>query len=136
MEIHRKIKRKNTAYIEPATTDQLKEIIDYLLQKNYLNDQEYISLYLEGPAQRKSLGPNRIKAELSRKGLQFDLVKQQLTLNNYQEILHAENFLAKKYPQQNFQTLDQKTRSKIFRQLYSRGFTTSTISQLLNYIER
>ena len=133
-EILRKLKRKNTGYLEPADAGQIQEIIDYLIEKKYLNDQEYISFYIDGPAQRKHYGSRRIKNELNRKGLKTDLIKAQLIEKNYQEKILAENFLTKKYETNTLKNLDQKSRAKIFRQLNSRGFSSATVYGILKNI--
>lgn len=98
---------------------QCKAVVDYCIERNWIDDSQYISEYIDMRC-RKGCGSNRIIAELKQKGLPVDLIRSILNEKIIDWVGLAKIQIEKKYRQ--IDKHDVKQRTKIFQFLIYRGF--------------
>lgn len=110
----------------------IAEVIDYLKEKNYLNDGRFADLYSQELIQRKKLGPAKLKEKLYQRGVPAD-VSQKIMLN-YDRETQIENcrfhFEKKFKSRTSFETREEK--AKAVRFLQGKGFGWDVIADILN----
>ena len=125
-EIHQKLNQRGFG----------KEIIQAVLAEcerlNYLNDERTAKVYITQLA-RRGFGFGRIRLELNKKGLRGDRFER---IVNQSRCEIDERKIARKALQKKMKSFEReedskKRREKIYRFLYSRGFSTSVISELI-----
>jgi len=114
--------------------EEIQEVIDKLLNLKYLNDAEYVSLYIDDQLRRKPQGIKIVKMNLKNKGLDSALVNKIILEKEGSELLdevaNIRKLIEKKESKlSKFPT--EKRKEKLYRFLISRGFSPSKISELL-----
>lgn len=105
----------------------IKKVIKEFTKKGYLNDDEYISNYIEKKISKKH-GTSRIKMELLNEG--FEKVDESLFEKYIDiEIANAES-LAKKYMVKYQNVSSEKLKQKLYRYLYGLGYQEHIIEQI------
>ncbi|MDD3383785.1 MAG: regulatory protein RecX [Bacilli bacterium] len=105
----------------------IKKVIKEFTKKGYLNDDEYISNYIEKKISKK-YGTSRIKMELLNEG--FEKVDESLFEKYIDiEIANAES-LAKKYMAKYQNVSSEKLKQKLYRYLYGLGYQEHIIEQI------
>lgn len=105
----------------------VEEVIDYLEELGYLNDQQFCQFWIEDRIRLKPMGKRRIYNELLIKGIKPEFIKEALE-NSFDEGLEKE--LATSLVKKKMKIFD--SQEKMARFLYSRGFDTGTIRQIIN----
>lgn len=100
-----------------------------LAQENLLNDQRFTESYIRY-RRNKGYGPQRIRAELSERGIAQDLIEHQLNITDNAWLDDIRKAWKKRF--KNRFPNDMKSRSQQMRFLYYRGFTNEQINQLLS----
>jgi regulatory protein len=132
----KKINRRENI-TEEITGDQqeaAQDVIDFLLSKKYLNDNEYAELYVLSELRRKPSGKFVIKHKLQQKGISSNIINS--TLSSYtpqDEFEQAKDALKKKLITLR-ENDPQKKQVKLTRFLASRGFPFSVIQSVLKEI--
>lgn len=110
----------------------IAEVIDYLKEKNYLNDGRFADLYSQELIQRKKLGPAKLKEKLYQRGIRTDII--QMIMTDYDRETQIENcrfhFEKKFKSHTSFETREEK--AKAVRFLQGKGFTWDVIADILN----
>ena len=112
------------------------EIIDTVLSEckrlNYIDDERTARVYI-GQLARKGFGLRRIRMELKKKGLSGDRFEALLKVNasEIDEQKIAQRILQKKIKSLKKEDDDKKRSAKVYRFLYSRGFSKSVISEVV-----
>ncbi len=110
----------------------ISEVIDYLKQKNYLNDERFAELYSEELIQRKQLGPMKVKEKLFQRGMSSSLIRN--ILSGYDHETQVENcrfhFHKKFKSNTSFETREEK--AKAIRFLQGKGFGWDVIAEIVN----
>ncbi len=102
--------------------DAIAAAIDYLREKNYVNDTRFAELFSQELIQRKQLGPMKVKEKLFQRGVSTDIIND--ILSNYDHEKQLENcryHFQKKFKSKRL--LESKEeRSKAIRYLQGKGF--------------
>lgn len=127
VELRQKIIHKKHADIEV-----IEEVIRKLESHKYLNDQEYLNLFIRGQLQRKPQGVRIISQKLSQKGIPQDQIKAAITNHGLaeSELEQADKALHKKLRTLKALSPLQK-KAKLYRFLIARGFSSQTIMKAL-----
>ena len=124
-ELRTKLFRKG--YQKAAIT----EVIEYLKEKNYLNDERFAELFSDELIQRKQVGPAKLKEKLYQRGVPRDVIDD--IMLNYDRETQLENcryHLEKKFKnRRSFETREEK--AKAVRYLQGKGFSWGIISSVI-----
>jgi len=110
-----------------SNLEDIKKVIDEFIQKGYLNDNEYISNYIENKITKK-YGRSRIKMELLNEGIE-DLDETLFEKYNDIEIDNARK-LTDKYVKKYQNISADKLQQKLYRYLYGQGYEEPVIEQI------
>jgi regulatory protein len=132
-EMIKKLDAANQKSPEPLTETELQEILESLVQSNFLNDREYAEFHIDAQIRKKPVGKLKIKQQLQLKGISQELIDRALNTANLNETELAKIALEKKLRllKTSF-PLDVKTKQKVFRYLQSLGFNSEAVFKALN----
>ena len=128
-----RVKLKQKKYDENI----IDETIDYLKEKEYLNDLEFANIFSSENIRNKLWGKNKVKAELMRRGVNNEIISQVLSekfpagndLNNAVELAQKKYLLLSK------RNLEQKKiKEKIISFLFSKGYDYEVIKEAVEQI--
>ena len=106
--------------------DVCEETIVFLKSYNYLNDENYARIYID--TKKHKNGRNKIACDLMRKGVKKDIIDSLLAdLESDKEEVYM---LLKKF--MSGKEKDLKNKTKAYRFLYSRGFSTEDCMYCIN----
>ncbi|MEA2076408.1 MAG: regulatory protein RecX [Candidatus Marinimicrobia bacterium] len=110
----------------------IAEVIDYLKDKNYLNDERFAELYSQELIQKKQFGPMKVREKLFQRGISSSVIQNILV--NYDHKTQVKNCLyhfKKKFKSNtSFETKEEK--AKAIRYLQGKGFGWDIISEVIN----
>ncbi|WP_066635421.1 regulatory protein RecX [Desulfolucanica intricata] len=112
--------------------DIIEQVIDFLKEYNYINDQNFAEQWIHDRMVLKPMGRIRLKWELQQKGIAQEIIMRVLdNIDEGKEYNTALNLVKKKYIDKN------KTYSmrQIVAFLQRRGFSSSVILSVCNYID-
>lgn len=126
------LKRLMSRRVEPGESGEAKveAVVARLLDQSYLDDPAFASTYTRLRQENQSLGKRRVQQELTRKGVQGELVASTLerAYAGVSEEDLARRYLARKrIPKPE----DEKQTARLVRRLIGAGFSFATISKLL-----
>lgn len=110
--------------------DAVVEVIDWLLDLGYLNDQRFAEIFVRSSI-TKGRGPVRIKQELQQKSVATTVIAEAIELADVDWQQLSAEVLSRRFSEQ---PSDQKERAKQMRFLQSRGFTPDCIYPLFNWL--
>ncbi|MCF7832510.1 MAG: recombination regulator RecX [Candidatus Marinimicrobia bacterium] len=109
----------------------IPEVIDYLKEKNYLNDERFANLYSQELIQKKQLGPAKVREKLFQRGIASPLIQN--ILSNYDREIQIENcrfhFEKKFKSNTSFETREET--AKAVRFLQGKGFAWNVIREIM-----
>ena len=103
---------------------EIEKVINRLTELKYLNDSDYVGLYIDEQLRRAPQGIMMLKKRLSGKGIDRSLVEQVLQSRQINEFELAQNALQKKL-RITAKIEPKKIVPKLYRFLISRGFSSS-----------
>lgn len=103
--------------------DAVVEVIDWLLDLGYLNDQRFAEIFVRASI-AKGRGPVRIKQELQQKSVATTIIAEAIELADVDWQQLSGDVLSRRFSEK---PSDQKERAKQMRFLQSRGFTPDSI---------
>ncbi|MGD8373309.1 MAG: RecX family transcriptional regulator [Candidatus Woesebacteria bacterium] len=106
--------------------DDCREIIQKLITRGYVNDEQFSKSWVENRRLNKSVSVKRLRLELRQKGVSSDIVDQVLSESEYNEQAALQDLIAKKRRQTKYHD-DQKLLQYLARQ----GFGYDDIKQAL-----
>lgn len=109
------------------TIDIVDRVIDYINSYHYLDDTRYVNHYIAYKKSNKSI--RQIKMELKRKGVDNELINQQIEEANISDKIAIQRAIAKKT--KDIHSLTYEEKQKIGAYLFRKGFTESDIRQQL-----
>ena len=120
-----RIKCKQLDYTE----DYIDEVIDYLKESDYINDEIYIQKYIQNVIKLKKCSVFEIKMDLIRRGVDDDLIEKYIddTIYEYEELCAVE-LAQKKYKVDG--DID-----KVKRYLMNKGYTHSNVTKAIDNLE-
>ena len=111
------------------TSEYIDEIIDYLKEAEYINDEIYITKYISNLLKLKKSSVAEVKLDLMKRGIDFDRVDSDLIESLYEHEKESAIYLASK----KYKSGD--TIEKIKRYLNGKGYTYSNISNAIDNLE-
>ena len=140
-EVSQYIKRKifqNKEIKEQIADDQKKisaEILDYLEEKKYINDEDFASwLVSQRNNSRSKKSFSHIKAELHKKGISNEIISNVLSELDSSD----ESAKAKTYAEKKFQQLKNKNKSQLevkkalYQHLSQKGFSWEVVQSIVD----
>lgn len=126
-ELARKLKSRR---IETAIVEQ---VLAECKRLNYIDDEETARLYLR-ELKSKGYGRRYVRNAMHRKGLAAETVESSLAegYSTSEERENAESLVEKKHATFNREKDPRKRKSKIYRYLYTRGFSPDVITETIN----
>lgn len=125
--------RKKIVQKKKVTIEEAEGVIHKLETYKYLNDKEYLSLFIRDQLNRKPQGLALIKQKLLQKGIPKGQIESALALQSSPEL---ELEQAQKAIRKKLQTLKAASplqkKQKIYRFLISRGFSQGLILKILH----
>lgn len=120
--LSKKLKEKN------YPSEIIKEVIDELVEKKYLQEEEYVRSRMKF-LMRKGYSKEFIKLTLQKEHLRFTTIFFEDILQefNYQDENQIKGLLEKKILQRKLGELPEKERNKIFNFIQRRGFSYEKI---------
>ncbi len=128
-----KIKLRKKGF-EPA---QIDSVINELIEKRYLNDEEFAKLLAEEKILKKKKGLNLVKKALYEKGIDRNIIEKTLAEYSEGEILYgnALSLAGKKIKSLEYKNLTETDlRNKVRTFLNSRGYSGEIIEKVINEI--
>ena len=126
------LKRLMNRRVEPgeAGESKVEAVVTRLLDQRYLDDPAFASTYTRLRQENQSFGKRRVQQELTRKGVQGELVASTIE-SAYAHV--SEEDLARSYLARKRITKpkDAKQTARLIRRLIGAGFSFATISKLL-----
>ncbi len=111
-----------------AEADQVEMVLQQLIAEKLLSDERFQECYIHH-RREAGIGPRRIQAELSERGIKSDIEESLQNSGSWEELL--EKVWQKKFKGQRPQ--DIKAKAKQIRFFLNRGFT---LDQIRNFIKK
>jgi regulatory protein len=126
------LKRLMSRRVEAGEVGESKvaAVVTRLLDQRYLDDPAFASTYTRLRQENQSFGKRRVQQELTRKGLQAELVASTIE-NAYAQV--SEEDLVRQYVARKrlVKPQDEKQTARLIRRLVGAGFSFAVISRLL-----
>lgn len=129
-ELKDKLKRKGD-----YTTEIVEEVIVYLREKNYLNDEEFTRKFISQKSNLRKDGPRKIKSELIKKGINSEIIDREIIsiYSQGDEYENAVNHANKKISSLEHKKLDKfKLKQKVMNYLANKGFSYDMIRKVVD----
>lgn len=119
-----------------ASDSTIDLIIKKLKEQKFLNDSEFTRWWIEQRTLVKPMGKRLIKIELTKKGIEKELIDE--VLNNLEEVVHDELAMARDLVERRIKKYKGLDRQKIYQRLGGflsrRGFDYDTIKKVIDDI--
>ena len=111
----------------------IERVVAECTRLNYIDDEDTSRLYLN-ELKSKGYGRRHVRNAMRKKGLAADTIEDTLEqgYSNSEERENAERMVEKKQSAFNREKDQRKRKSKIYRYLYSRGFSPDVITAAIN----
>ena len=123
----RELRTKLLRFCDPATADA---VLSSLEGKGYLNDEAFAEGYAEELVRRRFYGPERVRAELLRKGISAALAEKTLESLDIDKNAGIINIIRKMHLPE---TLTKKEADRVVRRLLSAGYSISDVREALDF---
>ncbi len=134
--INKKAYTRKELYLKLKNDEQLVEnvnnVLDELEKQGYLNDKVYSNGYVNNKIITTTHGPNRIKKELSDRGVDSKIISE--VMENYTEEIELEKIekIVKRQLKSNHNKSNNYMIRKIKNELLSEGFRNDLIEQVIS----
>ena len=105
--------------------ENIEEIIRYLKENGYINDEIYIDKYIKNIMKLKNCSINEIKMDLMRRGVDEDLIEKYITPE-------VEEFEEKSAKVLASKKLKANEKEKVKKYLLNKGFSYSNVSKAID----
>ena len=105
--------------------EQIEEIIEYLKENSYIDDEIYVDKYIKNVMKLKKCSINEIKIDLIRRGVDENLIEKYLTDDVYKYEEESAKLLALK-------KLKTTEKEKVKRYLLNKGFSYSNVAKAID----
>ena len=118
---------KNKLYDMGLYTNQVNELLLYLIQENYLNEERFAMHFAASKMRQKKWGRRKIEIALKEKGLGEKLIKQSIgALNKVQYASNLEALIEKKDRTLRYSS-EYERKQKLIRYFLGRGYLWAEI---------
>lgn len=118
--------------------DIIASVIKELKESNYLDDELFAREFSEEKINKKSFGPNKVKAELKARGVSQEIIDKVLEVRNDDlEFENACTLAEKKLASLSSRNLDKKKiNQRLYAYLLSKGFNFEVIRAVVSKISQ
>lgn len=106
----------------------IEEIIEYLKDNSYIDDENYVYKYIQNVMRLKKCSINEIKIDLLKRGINEDLIDTYIN----EEVEEFELNSAKLLAEKKIKTMELE---KVKRYLLNKGFSYSNVSKAIDNLE-
>ena len=124
---------KNKLYSFKVSSQLVENIVEYLIDNDYLNEERYTKMFIQGKLRIKKWGRIKLKYELKSKGIDIKIINEHINQINEEDYIEYFNEFSTNKIKFLKGTLDQKKRSFINYFTY-RGWENDLIYQKLRAI--
>ena len=124
---------KNKLYSFKVSSQLVENIVEYLIDNDYLNEERYTKMFIQGKLRIKKWGRIKLKYELRTKGIDIKIINEHINQINEEDYIEYFNEFSTNKIKFLKGTLDQKKRSFINYFTY-RGWENDLIYQKLRDI--
>lgn len=111
--------------------DKKKEVVDYLIQNDLLNEKRFTKLFIQGKIRYRQWGRKKLAQELRLKGVEEKLIHDEIGTVEDEDFNNAlDHLLKKKIDATNGKNVSKKFQ-KIYRFLLSKGHEKELIHKAL-----
>lgn len=129
---------RNKLRLLKISDSDAEKIIKLMLEKGFINEERYIESFVRSKFKIKKWGSNKIKAELSKKGLKGQIVEKYISQIDEDKINEQlELLIEKKLNHSSYQKKDKQEKYQaLYNFLLIKGYNSTQISQALkNYFD-
>lgn len=101
---------------------EVQQVIDRLLELNYLNDTAYAQEFVRSRLASKPLSRNKLKEQLIQHELPLDVINQALAVISDEQEYENALLIAKKYARQLSRYEPEELRERLMQRMVGRGF--------------
>lgn len=127
------IEVKNKLYSFKVSSQLVENIVEYLIDNDYLNEERYTKMFIQGKLRIKKWGRIKLKYELRSKGIDIKTINEHINQINEEDYMNYFNEFSTSKIKFLKGTKDQKKRSFINYFTY-RGWENNLIYQKLRDI--
>ena len=124
---------KNKLYSFKVSSQLVENIVEYLIDNDYLNEERFTKMFIQGKLRIKKWGRIKLKYELRSKGIDIKIINEHINQINEEDYIEYFNEFSTNKIKFLKGTLDQKKRSFINYFTY-RGWENDLIYQKLRDI--
>ena len=124
---------KNKLYSFKVSSQLVENIVEYLIDNDYLNEERYTKMFIQGKLRIKKWGRIKLKYELKSKGIDIKIINEHINQINEEDYIEYLNEFSTNKSKIFKGTFDQKKRSFINYFPYS-GWENDLIYQKLRDI--
>ena len=124
---------KNKLYSFKVSSQLVENIVEYLIDNDYLNEERYTKIFIQGKLRIKKWGRIKLKYELRSKGIDIKTINEHINQINEEDYMNYFNEFSTSKIKFLKGTKDQKKRSFINYFTY-RGWENNLIYQKLRDI--
>jgi regulatory protein len=131
-EVRRKLRRQDVPDLV------VEDVVDRLYELDYLDDEAYARDYVRNRFASKKYGPVRIRRELVKRGIDRHTAEEAVDDLFVEKDVQAaaRTHAEKRWARLTDEDDPRRRKQKVYRYLQRRGFTSSTITPLLDELER
>ena len=131
-EVRRKLRKQD------APDLVIEDVVERLYELNYLDDEAYAHDYAHNRFASKKYGPVRIRRELVERGIDRHVADDAVDVLFAEEDVRAaaRTHAEKRWPRLADEDDPRRRKQKLYRYLRRRGFTSDTITPLIDELER
>jgi len=124
---------KNKLRLLKLQETDAEKIIKIMLEKGFVNEERYIESFVRSKFKIKKWGSNKIKAELSKKGLKGQIVEKYINQIDEDKVNEQLTLLIeKKLNHSSYQKKDKQEKYQaLYRYLLTKGYSSKDISLAL-----
>ena len=108
--------------------ETIEEIIEYLIENGYLNDENYVERYIQNVMKLKNCSINEINIDLLKRGIHDDLIEKYIT----EELEEFEEDSAKILAEKKVKTMEIE---KVKRYLINKGFSYGNVTKAIDNLQ-
>ena len=108
--------------------EKIEEIIEYLKENEYINDENYIERYIQNIMRLKQCSINEIKIDLLRRGIDDNLIEKYIN----EELEEFETNSAQILASKKYKTMEKE---KIKKYLLNKGFSYSNVTKAIDNLQ-
>lgn len=124
---------RNKLRLLKVSESNAEKIIKLMLEKGFVNEERYIESFVRSKFKIKKWGSNKIKAELSKKGLKGQIVEKYISKIDEDKISEQlELLIEKKLNHSSYQKKDKQEKYQaLYRYLLTKGYYSNEITLAL-----